>query len=140
MDSFWTCSFCKKNFTQKNNLYVHIRKFHDTEPLPEKDFACNICNAQFSTQGTLSVHTKKFHNTDVVKKTTRQTQTRIICLYKNCEEMLFTFPNQRKHLTQKHGINIELEVLHFEAIAGKVFIISQKIKFFIVYFFFDSRV
>jgi len=118
MDTKINCLYREKTFSQRKSLYVHCRKFHDTDVLPVKELQCEICQKRFSTPKTLSVHIKKFHNkidTNNIKKN----QTRIIRPYDKCVIELFTFVKQRQHLFDVHGFNVELENINFCDTSGK---------------------
>jgi len=96
MESRVKCSYCDKTFAYKKHLYVHVRKIHEHEPLPitTKDFLCAICNKKYSNQKSLLAHTKKFHQDDSIKKRTKQ--SRIFCLYEDCQVVLITLVKQKK--------------------------------------------
>lgn len=118
------CKFCNKTFTQKKSLYVHCRKFHDTDILPDKPFKCEECEIQFSTQKTLTVHSYNIHK----KNEKTKLQCRIICPIDICEEKdLKTYVKLREHLTYCHGLEIEYEEKHFGDISGNNFDILKRI-------------
>jgi len=118
MGSEVKCTFCEKTFAHKKNWYVHVRKIHDHEPLRAKDFQCAICDTKFSTNKSLLAHTKKYHQQNETTKETKQ--TRIICPFQDCQEELFTLVKQRKHLFEKHGMDIELEEVQFNGMTGTI--------------------
>lgn len=62
MDTAIKCLYCNKIFAQRKSLYVHCRKFHDSDVVPLKYLQCGVCQKGFSTPKTLSVHVKKFHD------------------------------------------------------------------------------
>lgn len=100
MDTLIKCTICNKIFSQRKNLYLHTRKFHDTELLPVKKYECQVCNNHFLSTATLNTHIKTFHTDDnnLINK------TRIICPYGTCNEEFFTFIRQRKHLCDIHEV------------------------------------
>jgi len=128
MESQIKCLFCDKTFTQRKSLYIHCRKFHDTDILPVKPFQCENCNTKFSNKRTLTVHINNFHRKSVQTK-----QTRIICPLDSCKEELITFVKQRKHLCEKHDIEVEFEEINFCGILGNNFIIKNEPYFFCIF-------
>jgi len=73
----------------------------------------------------LIAHTHKFYNTNgnIIK---RVNQTRIICQFKDCQEVLLTLVKLGKYLNENHGIESELEKIKFNDETG--------IYFFLLYF------
>lgn len=109
------CPTCAKVFTQKKNLYAHSRNIHNVELHQSKvqNVVCKFCQKQFSTEKYLSEHIKKFHE---IQPSTKE--TRIKCPYNTCMEKVSSFVTLRNHLSENHYINVELEELTFNNIAG----------------------
>tara|TARA_B100000378_G_scaffold251896_1_gene226899 strand:- start:79 stop:1155 length:1077 start_codon:yes stop_codon:yes gene_type:complete len=59
------CLHCDKVFTQKDNLYRHIRKQHDTTPqLRKGDHECEICQERFIRKYNLYNHVRTIHGAE----------------------------------------------------------------------------
>jgi len=69
----------------------------------------------------LIAYTHKFHNTNgnIIK---RVNQTRIICPFEDCKEVLLTLEKLRKNLNENHGIESELEEIKFNDETGIFFL------------------
>jgi len=120
MNSQFKCSICDKYFAKKYHLNEHQRKVHKHDPIPTKSFTCLICNKKYTSNKSLIAHTHKFHNTNgnIIK---RVNQTRIICPFEDCKEVLLTLVKLRKHLNENHGIESELEEIKFNDETGNFF-------------------
>ena len=51
------CSFCGKNYSNKDSLKVHIHNRH----VNEKAFQCQVCPKAFSTTSNLKNHVRTVH-------------------------------------------------------------------------------
>ena len=59
------CLYCDKVFTQKQHLYRHIRKQHDTAPqLRKGDHECEICQKSFIRKNHLYDHVRTIHGAE----------------------------------------------------------------------------
>ncbi|KAG5667063.1 hypothetical protein PVAND_015063 [Polypedilum vanderplanki] len=54
----FSCEFCDKKLTSKNNLEMHLKNFHESEDIK---FECDFCGWKFSTKNRLKYHMKEFH-------------------------------------------------------------------------------
>nr|XP_023015155.1 uncharacterized protein LOC111504707 [Leptinotarsa decemlineata] len=120
------CSVCDTEFTEKKNLYRHLRKFHQIEPLeyiskPVPKFECSVCAKHFSYLSSLLRHIRQNHLTDdegdylnigAVRK------IRILCPHKICNEEFMNYKKLREHLLEQHDVHVEYEELTFNSIAG----------------------
>jgi len=109
------CSICDTKFTQKKNLYAHLRNIHGSDSLAVNNFICTVCEKTFKVQKTLDSHIKKYHTNGNGNR-----ETRIICPY-DCNEPLFKYSKLRIHLFEKHNITIEVKEIRFSTIAGNTF-------------------
>jgi len=116
------CSICDTKFTQKKNLYAHLRNIHGSDSLDVNNFICTVCEKIFKVQKTLDTHIKKYH-----KNGDKNRETRIICPYDKCNEPLFKFSKLRIQLFEKHNITIEVKELSFSTIAGNTFMNNNKL-------------
>jgi len=123
-DSDKQCSVCAKSFTQKKNLYAHMRTVHELEPLskPEPTFECDICNKKFSCLSTLSRHIRQTHNNinneHDYSSTGAARKARLICPYDTCNEEFLNYVKLREHLSEQHCIDVAYEELTFNSNAG----------------------
>jgi len=76
-----------------------------------------FCSTKFANQYTLTTHIDNY-----CRKSVQTKQTRIICFLDSCKEKLLTFVKQKKHLSEKRGIEVEFEEIDFCAILSNHFI------------------
>jgi uncharacterized C2H2 Zn-finger protein len=88
------CQFCDKLFKQKKDLYAHLRKAHNHEPLFRKgEYECGECGEKFTQACTLKRHIRESHK--------MQTQ------HLKCEYCPIIFGNKetfQRHLQEKHNV------------------------------------
>ena len=51
------CQICKKSFTTKRTLKLHVKTVHDEL----KEYQCNICGKTFGNKSKLQFHIKRVH-------------------------------------------------------------------------------
>lgn len=119
MENNFGCDECNKTFKYRKNLYAHLRRFHDKDPLipKETESVCEICGQQFVNNSNLYRHIKQMHegaasNVEVLRK------SRIVCPTLNCSEHFRTYENLRGHLLETHKIRIECSEFNFKAVTG----------------------
>lgn len=121
-----TCGYCRKSFSNRRTLYVHIAKKHrkvglykcdicnksfSCKPLfyghwlnhsSEELFQCNLCGVRFQTSTSLLLHTKQFHvNTEdrqTINHNLAQQSLKIEDKNSLCSEDNNTFPTQTKDM------------------------------------------
>lgn len=113
VQSIIKCSECYSVFTQKKNLYAHIRKFHDKHyEIPRERVKHSKCDRKI----IVSHHVENDHT---YRKNNTQNMSRLLCAEDNCSERFFTYNELRKHLTIKHDVSIEVENHVFDSLEGK---------------------
>lgn len=109
-------------------MYVHLRKFYgekDTIPSKKKCLECDICKKNFSCKRSLSQHVRSFHKPEEDHLYSKGTSkvSRIICPDTDCQENVNNYFFLRKHLSDFHNADIEVEELQFARMPGKFIII-----------------
>lgn len=95
------CSICDTKFTQKKNLYAHLRNIHGSDSLGINNYVCKVCEKTFKVQKTLDTHIKKYHKNGDANR-----ETRIICPYNECNEpLLQKFGHDKICVDGTHGTN-----------------------------------
>jgi len=63
------CPSCDSNYSRKDHLNAHIKKFHNNEPAKGngENFQCPSCDGNYSREDNLNAHIKKSHNNAVQK-------------------------------------------------------------------------
>ena len=56
-NNVFKCNVCKKVFSQKSNLNIHMLSVHDGK----KVFQCKICEQRFSEKGSMNRHIESIH-------------------------------------------------------------------------------
>ncbi len=113
------CSYCDKTFKQKQTLYRHIRKQHDTAlDLRKGEFVCQKCDEKFTRKSNLYRHMRVRHGDEsdrkkswflcktcerpFISKLQRDKHAKChgkekIHQYKHCETAFFSFSNFKLH-------------------------------------------
>lgn len=113
---------CGMEFKQKKNLYAHMRKQHNIEPLQptiiERNFECDFCGSKFCSQSTIIRHIRKFHTDKNNKLIGSNKKISLACPYGECREYFRNYEVLRKHLAEKHDFCVEYEDLTFDSMEG----------------------
>lgn len=125
------CKFCQQTFKSKDELKIHIAKFHDIETNPRKKrYTCNVCELTNVTKDTLKIHftnqigcnlcDKRFclkthlkkhyidvHNDGIVAKKTRK---KYECSVDGCNKIIDS-STRKYHMAVKHnGMQLECDI------------------------------
>lgn len=113
----FVCDYCKRDFTRKYNLRVHISNCH-----LNSDTSCNVCSQTFGSPSGMQLHYARGHNTngepfpecDVCGRTFKRRQNivshmitihsqggEIVC--QQCEKTFTTQRNLKRHLQHIHN-------------------------------------
>lgn len=109
-----TCSFCEKEYTNDNELTIHVNKTH----LQIKPYSCDMCEKQFYTQKNLKCH-KKVHSLrskekcEFCSKALKSRKQLVIHIRKHigikphqcllCSQMFYSESLVIKHMNKWHG-------------------------------------
>ena len=85
-DTSYPCPICKYTFTQKRNLYTHIKVVHEGK----KAFKCDKCQKQFGIGSSLTSHIKTVHE----KKRDYKCE--------KCSSAFGCSSNLKRHITSHH--------------------------------------
>ena len=83
----YECTLCKKTFTKKYNLDMHMFCVHGNE----KNFECSICGKRFNRKGNLGIHHKNKHGSQ-----DRPFQCN------NCDATFKQSPHLKQHMKKVH--------------------------------------
>jgi len=62
------CYMCFAKFTDKKNMYAHIRKIHSSQPLIDSGIVCPLCKMNFTRQMHLRSHLCSLHKLKIDKQ------------------------------------------------------------------------
>lgn len=115
------CEDCKHVFSQRKNLYAHMRRFHNKEPISKKkennNILCNSCSKLFGNKRALLRHIKNSHNEDDHNYSNpTKNGSRLLCPIDDCNERFSRYRSLDKHLNLKHSFKVETEYLEFNSV------------------------
>jgi KRAB domain-containing zinc finger protein len=82
------CLHCKKKFSEKGNLVIHVKTYHSKNPLP---FKCDFCDKSFVNLSRLTSH-----------KWSHSEEKRFPCNV--CDMKFKSIMGRKIHLKSKHGV------------------------------------
>eukprot|EP00347_Sterkiella_histriomuscorum_P003970 403362240 len=102
------CTLCRKTFTRKNRVKIHMKQTHQGQP---NRYECTICNKQFGERGNLKVHIRIHFK-----------QQPYQCRIEGCQKIFNTHGNRKDH-----------ELRHFQNKFSRQYILFQndELKFYI---------